>query len=284
LEENSEPSWTSADGDIDDTMGEMVVTRVTRSLSPLSPLNLPLDLKYDWSSFTIYPELNLGDLAMPNMPVPDLGLNDGPLDFDEMVPDSSSPVVWDLSAKYLNQCDAYFTSSNSANSPSSSSSPTQTGTISRPHPLNAFPLGYPDSDFATSIGLISRATAALAPFSRFASDAQLLLQDLRTLRLQLQLLRKPLPFLAKSINYYNTVREVALDIREPLQVFLERLEKMCGVEDIDGQRLGLAYTSTAFQLRKLEWVRGVKDDARRLRGMIGARSTTISSLMTLVSM
>jgi len=222
-----------------------------------SPVLSPVLNMESWSpNFALSPQLTLGDLAMSGWeqltPVNELG------HWTELNTNSSS--VETTSATEDEKDDA-------------------TPVLSRRHPISAYPLGYPVDDFAAAIGLINRANAALAPFGRFADDAKLLLQELRNLRLQLKLLRKPPPFLAKSTQYYTTVRDVALDIQPPLQAFVERLQPTCDLHYLE--RLSLNLTPTAFKIRKMRWDKMFCAEAQKLRSMISTRTTTISMLMTL---
>lgn len=252
----------------------MAVSRISRSLS-LSPLSRAFDAKYDLSSFLLCPELTLGDLAMPGTPITSLDSQNQHAPAESaMTPDISlAPAL----TGYLD-CEASINFQDPAITPDS---PAQHGIVSC---QIACALENSDVDFTASLGLISRAITALTPFARFARDAQLLLAELGTLTMQLNFLRQPLPFLPKSSTYYHTVCDIACDIKQPLQEFLVRLEKLCRVEDMDSPRSGLTRTSTASQFRKLEWIRGVKDDSRKMRTLVGSRSSKISYLTMLVSM
>lgn len=264
------------DQTIEEAPEDMAVSRISRSLS-LSPLSRALDTTFDSSSFVLCPELNLGDLAMPFNPISSLDLQEEHVPANlETIPDI--PVHPESPAKlqfgYLD-CEAFINFQDSAVIPDL---PTQHEVFACQNPSAP---SSSDVDFAASLDLISRATAALAPFSRFAPDAQLLLADLQTLNLQLKLLRKPLPYLPNPTTYHNTMRDVVLCIRDPLEVFLARLDK---ISIADNQGPGQTATKRMFRSVSFAWAWRVKDDARRLREMIASRSTTISILMTLFSM
>ncbi|TID17735.1 hypothetical protein E6O75_ATG10380 [Venturia nashicola] len=254
------------DKEIEEGPENLALSCVSRSLS-LSPISTAFDAEFDLSSFLLCPELTLGDLAMPGNPVTSLGLQDGPLSSQP----ASGPVFLASSEKPVkfpygySDCEAFINFQESA---TDTDSTIQHGVSSL---YNASPPGSPKADFTHTLQLISRAATLLAPLSRFGPDAQLLLNDLNNLKVQLKFLLEPLPLSATSTNYFNTARGRSLDIKEPLQEFLMRLEKSCNVDDLVGQRSGLAYTSTTFQIRKPNWAQGVKDDARKLRGLIGRK-------------
>ncbi|KAE9975238.1 hypothetical protein BLS_006594 [Venturia inaequalis] len=264
---------------IEEMPEDAAVSRVSRSLS-LSPLIRAFDANFDLSSFLLCPELNLGDLAMPGNPMLSLDLQEEHLP-SASIPVPESPTSFETPLKFASEyldCEAFVNFREPAPVLDTS---TKHGVV---HLQNHVSPGCASIVFTNSLQLISRAATALAPYSRFAADAQLLLGDLSTLKIQLELLQKPLPFLSKSSRYHNTARDIVTDINEPLQEFLTRLEQLCGVDETDGQRLKLAYMSTSFQIQKSYWFQGVKDDAKRLRGLIGSRSSTIGCLMTLISM
>jgi hypothetical protein len=213
------------------------------------------------SSFTMSPQLTLGDLAMPGWEQL-LPFNE----FDDMIE--------------LNDTMGAIDEVEPTTPTDDEQAPSQT--LIRKHPVAAFPLGYPVTDFTAAVELINRANAVLAPFGKFAEDAQLLLQELRNLRLQLKLLRKPPPFLARSTQYYTTLRDIALDIQNPLQKFIEKLQPTCDLHYLE--RLSLNLTPAAFAIRKVRWNGLFVREAKGLRRMISTRTATISLLMTLTSM
>lgn len=261
---------------IEEAPEEMAVSRVSRSLS-LSPLSKAFDANFDPSSFLLCPELNLGDLAMPGNPISSLDFQEEHLSCVPM-PVPKSTVASDHLVKsplgYLD-CEAFVNFQEPATDPDAS---TQHGVVRF---QSLIPSDCASIEFTKSLQLISRASTALVPFSRLAADAQILLSDLGTLKMQLELLRKPPPYLLISSKYQNAFRDLAIHVNKPLQEFLARLEQVCGV---DGHMLGMASTSTTSQFRRLKWVQGVRDDASILRALIANRISTIGWLMTLISM
>lgn len=272
-------SHVQYDETIEEVPEDMAVSRISRSLS-LSPLSRAFDAKYDLSSFLLCPELNLGDLAMPGIAISSLDIQQEHL-LSESAPVPDLPLSPESLVKlpfgYLDR-EAFINFPNTTIGPVSLA---KLGAASLQYQCSMERL---DVDFTASLDLISRATTALAPFSCFALDVKFLLGDLQILKMQLDLLRTPLPFFSRSPKHLDTIRDITLDIEEPLRKIVTRVEELCGIEDPDRQKLGLAYAIKASKWQKLGWDLGVRDDVRNLRGLIGSRTSTISCLMTLASM
>ncbi|QDS77774.1 hypothetical protein FKW77_005150 [Venturia effusa] len=262
---------TGSDHIIGEAPEDLSVARCSPSLS-LSPLIRAFDAQFDPCDFSQCPELSLGDLAMPGTPILSLDLQAEHIPVDS-IPTTDTAVMSDgfdmLPNDYLD-CEAFvnFPVLETAMSTFKTNLPAQDGLAWHP---DACSLGQLNSTLNIVHKLISRATKALAPITPFVTETQCLLAELRTLDLQVNLLRKSLPFWSQSSQSQSTVSDLAQNMREPLLAFLRRIEMV--------DPMGLKLRPTFFRDESL-----VKDDVRRMRGLIAGWISSIGCIMTLISM